>query len=219
MVARFRPNLPCPIVVAYSNDASPTFSKGAMGRVAERLPPPPAGIAVNWGDGAHGGPEVDWLLRMWALAVELAAGSGAQAGEGGAADGRWAALDLWPLLPLADGRLMRVRHCGLLLPGEAVAGAGAHSLAEAEEPGQEAPTAQVIHATPAGMLICTCWATTALVTLAPTAVYTQAGSTAGAGAVIRTLGIPTRPALAWVNCSRQNYSETISMFLWVRPHR
>jgi hypothetical protein len=87
---------------------------------------------VNWSDGAHGGPNAEWLLRLWALAVELAAAAGVDEA------GRWASLDLWPLLPLADGRLLRVRHCGMLLPEDADGGGAERRDTRQEANGDDA---------------------------------------------------------------------------------
>jgi hypothetical protein len=108
---------------------------------AARRPPAALPPAVPWHDGAAGGPLPDWLQALWRVLLHVMAaaqdwseaecsmappmsapsGSGSSgttaeaAAVAAAADAAWAPLDDWPLIPLADGRLLRLRHRRLVL--------------------------------------------------------------------------------------------------------
>lgn len=58
-----------------------------------------------------GAPSVPWLRDLWVLAMDMATHE-----SGTESAGPWAALDMWPLLPINGNRLLRVRHHLAILP-------------------------------------------------------------------------------------------------------
>ena len=81
--------------------------------------------AVAWDGGRAGGPTPGWLRDMWSVGLAVAAAAeawgettaqaSAAAAAGGGGGDVWGPLDNWPLLPMADGRLLQVRYRELLM--------------------------------------------------------------------------------------------------------